>query len=366
MSIGECQSKCAHLSGIPLYPQVAQLLHRIYLAKGVAATTAIEGNTLSENQVLQQIDGKLEVPPSQEYLKQENDNIIRACNLILKQVKQKNPPPISVEHIKKLNRRVLNKLQLPSPDIVPGEIRQYSVGVGNYRGAPADECEYLLKRLCDWLNGPEFLPTPGMEIAFAIIKAIVAHLYIAWIHPFGDGNGRTARLLEFQILLCSGVPSPSAQLLSNHYNLTRNEYYRRLDSARRAILEFLEYSIEGFKDGLRDQINMVQSQQLNIAWINYVYEQFERLHGTPHERRKNLILDLSDSPSPVALSELRQLSPRVAVAYKDLHHRTLVRDIANLLQMGLITSGKDGKWRAKKEVMLEFFAAKVNVESDIV
>ncbi|MBW2661693.1 MAG: Fic family protein, partial [Deltaproteobacteria bacterium] len=37
------------------------------------------------------------------------------------------------------------------------------------------------------------------------------------MHPFGDGNGRTARLLEFEALLSSGVPAPSSQLLSNHY-----------------------------------------------------------------------------------------------------------------------------------------------------
>ncbi|NOY75701.1 MAG: hypothetical protein GXP32_07900 [Kiritimatiellaeota bacterium] len=32
----------------------------------------------------------------------------------------------------------------------------------------------------------------------------LAHVYIAWIHPFGDGNGKTARLMEFYLLLRSG------------------------------------------------------------------------------------------------------------------------------------------------------------------
>lgn len=170
-------------------------------------------------------------------------------------------------------------------------------------------------------------------------------------------------MLEFQILLCSGIPSPSAQLLSNHYNLTRNEYYRRLDTARRTILEFLEYSVEGFKDGLRDQIDIVQSQQLNIAWTTYIHEQFEHLHGTAHERRKNLVLDLSSAPAPIPINKLRELPPRVAVAYKDLHPRTLARDVAHLMEMGLIANDEDGKWRAKKEVMLDFFATKANVNS---
>ena len=69
--LGECQSKCEHIAGTPLRPDLSKALHTIYLAKGVAATTAIEGNTLSEQQVRQQIEGKLQVPPSKEYLKQE-------------------------------------------------------------------------------------------------------------------------------------------------------------------------------------------------------------------------------------------------------------------------------------------------------
>ena len=49
-------------------------------------------------------------------------------------------------------------------------------------------------------------------MAEGILKATLAHLYIAWIHPFGDGNGRTARLVEFMLLSRAGVPSPSAHL----------------------------------------------------------------------------------------------------------------------------------------------------------
>ena len=81
------------------------------------------------------------------------------------------------------------------------------------------------------------------------MKAVVAHLYIAWIHPFGDGNGRTARLLELQILLGAGFPVPTCQLLSNHYNQTRTEYYRELDLAshRRSPTEFLVYALEGLR-----------------------------------------------------------------------------------------------------------------------
>src|SRR5713101_2623730 len=58
MMLGECQSKCEHLARYPLTPDIAHEIHTMYLAKGVLATTAIEGNTLSEDEVRQILDGK--------------------------------------------------------------------------------------------------------------------------------------------------------------------------------------------------------------------------------------------------------------------------------------------------------------------
>ncbi|MEZ0389969.1 MAG: Fic family protein, partial [Verrucomicrobium sp.] len=59
LALGEASSKCEHIAKVPLRPATAELLHRLFLAKGVAATTAIEGNTLSEEEVLKAVEGKL-------------------------------------------------------------------------------------------------------------------------------------------------------------------------------------------------------------------------------------------------------------------------------------------------------------------
>ena len=72
MMLGEAQSKCHHIAGVPLQPDTAKELHSLYLAKGALATTAIEGNTLSEEEVKKQIAGVLSLPPSREYLARED------------------------------------------------------------------------------------------------------------------------------------------------------------------------------------------------------------------------------------------------------------------------------------------------------
>ena len=50
--LGAAESKCKHLAGIPLRPEKQEELNRVSLEKGVHATTAIEGNTLSEDDVV--------------------------------------------------------------------------------------------------------------------------------------------------------------------------------------------------------------------------------------------------------------------------------------------------------------------------
>ena len=229
MTLGEIKSKCEHIAQTPLSPEIAKRMHFLFLAKGAQGTTAIEGNTLSEQEVLDSIEGKLELPPSKKYLGKEIENIVGACNSIGSDLLEGNPTEIDCNRLREFNKMVLNDLEVEE-GIIPGEIRNYSVGVtgARYKGAPAEDCEFLLNSLCTWLNNNFKAPNDTEAIIYGVIKAIVSHIYIAWIHPFGDGNGRTARLIEFQILLASGMPTPAAHLLSNYYNETRQEYYLSL------------------------------------------------------------------------------------------------------------------------------------------
>jgi hypothetical protein len=137
MKLGEAQSKCDHIAGVPLLPSFASEMHQIYLAKGALATTAIEGNTLSESQVMAQMLGTLKLPPSKEYLGQEVQNILDACNSIAAAIVEGTfDDSFDIGVIRRLNAMVLKDLSL-GEDVVAGEIRHHSVVVSNYRGAPA-------------------------------------------------------------------------------------------------------------------------------------------------------------------------------------------------------------------------------------
>ena len=150
LQLGEAQAKCEQVAGAPLLPTVVDELHQVFLAKGAQATTAIEGNTLSEEEALRLLKGELDLPPSKEYLGQEIRNIIDACNMIANGIFGGAEAWLTLDRIKELNSLVLRGLPL-NEDVYPGQIREHDVGVAHYRGAPPQDCEYLLQKLCSWL-----------------------------------------------------------------------------------------------------------------------------------------------------------------------------------------------------------------------
>ncbi len=363
--LGQAVARCGQIAAAALPPGNAQTMQSLYLIKGAQATTAIEGNTLSEEQIRDRLEGRRRLPPSQEYLGQEVDNVVQACNDIEATIVSGGQIQLTPEWIADCNRRVLQGLDEHLEDgVVPGEIPTSVVGVGHYRGAPRADCAFLLDRLCEWLNGEQLPPVFGQprenRVAVAIFKAIVAHLYIAWIHPFGDGNGRTARLVELMLLANAGVPLTSAHVLSNHYNRTRTDYYRQLDRASRANsgqgdpIEFVLYALQGFVDGLVEQCEYVNVIQLSIAWQHFVFGIFRAKRRSPAlHRRLELVLALSNQQVPPPRADLRGLNPTVAALYAGKTDKTLTRDINWLLQEGLIElSG--GTYRPRSERMLSF------------
>jgi Fic family protein len=354
--LGEAQSKCEHIAGVPLKPETAEELQRVYLFKGASATTAIEGNTLTEEEARAYVEKKLELPPSKKYLGQEIENIVNAFNSIIDHVKIGKAGRIKVEDLNRCNYLTLKGLNLPE-DVIPGKTRKYSVKVGSYRGAPSKDCQYLLQRTCDWINGKGFTLGEGHEIASGILKAIISHLYIAWIHPYGDGNGRTARLIEFQILLDAGVPSPAAHLPSNHYNLTRTEYYRQLAQTSRTadIVPFIKYALQGFVDGLVSQLETIRNQTLDVSWENYIHEYFKNNSGPAQERRRLLTLDLSKQTEPVLLLQLKHLSPRLAELYAIKNQKVIYNDVKELISAGLIVQeSKEKGVESNKKIISAF------------
>lgn len=226
-------------------------------------------------------------------------------------------------------------------DVIPGEFRLHPVAVGSYLAPPAADVADLVTKMCDFLEGPSFTSDdPEMRFALDILRAVVAHLYLAWVHPFGDGNGRVARLIEFLLLARCGVPFPAAHLLSNHYNLTRDRYYRILDRASKdpdhGVVNFICYAVEGLVDQLRDAIDLVRDRQLRVAWVSFVHEELALQPNTAATKRQRTLVLSMGHESWTPRAELPGLTAELAAMYAVAGPRTLSRDLNKLLAMGLM------------------------------
>jgi len=362
MLLGEVVSKCQHIAGVPLKPEVAAGLMTLFVSKGAHGTTAIEGNTLSESEVKARVEGQLPLPESQEYMGKEIDNIIAAYNSIT-DAAFTSPGPLTVERVKAFNAAVLKDQPLKE-DVVPGQFRTGSVAVGPYRGAPAEDCDYLMQRLIDWLY--ELTAPDGQDVLVMpvkILRAVMAHLYVAWIHPFGDGNGRVARLVEFFLLVEAGLPLPACHVLSSHYNRTRTAYYAVLDSTSTEPgypwPKFVEYALKGFQEQLVEELETVRASQRLVTWENFVHETYRDEDTQSRRRQRKVALDLPEGWT--ALSALRHISPRVAEDFAGKTAKTVSRDVNELVARGLVQRGRRGL-RPRRELVDAFLPLRVRDE----
>lgn len=357
--IGEAHSKCEHLVGSALKPAIAKELLSVYLSKGIQATTAIEGNTLSASQVRARIEQGAKLPESLEYQGVEVDNVSRALTRIDSQMLRRGLPPLTLETVLGLHADVLQGLDSP-PDREPGKFRQHRVGVGSYPAPPAHDVEPLMVELTNWLQSMTSVPEKGERVdrfASALLAAVLSHLYIAWIHPFGDGNGRTARLVEVYILARSGcVPIVSTNLLSDFYNKTRSKYYERLSAAsqQQSPYGFIEYAVAGFVDELRDQVAVVKSHNLQVAWESYVQEVFSRQPATDAAARQRRLALALPATQWISKSEAIDLTPETIRAYAVAGPRMPARDLNLLVKLDLAHKDPAGRYRSAADRIQAF------------
>jgi Fic family protein len=355
--LGQCYAYIDSMLNIPIRPDYYHKLLEVSLNKGALATTAIEGNTLTEEELSQILKG-IDLAPSKKYQQLEVKNIIDAFNTILNEViRDKSQTIISPEFIKRFNKMVGRDIG-EAFNGNPGQFRRRNVTVGAYRPPSFEMVEDLVKKLCDWLL-KEFHYEHDQDFNDAVIQAIVTHVYIAWIHPFLDGNGRTARLLEFYLLMRAGVPNIASHVLSNHYNNTRTVYYRQLQNASETgnLSAFIEYALEGFRDGLENIISVIHRDQTEITWKNFVYDEIEKIQDEGKNlktmRRIRQLAYNIPADRYCSIAEIRFLNPRITEEYIKLNEITLRRDLELLVEKKLLVMEKS-KYSANYKLLQNF------------
>lgn len=262
-----------------ILPQQELRLRRQALARMTHSSTAIEGNNLELYQVEALLAHK-KIEAAERDI-HEVKNYLNAMRYIEKVVTEKRT--ITEKMVLHIHHLVTNKT-LPTAE--SGHYRQGPVHVVRkqlgqppqvmYTGPEAAQVPSLMTSLIEWMRKSE-----SADIHPAIVAGIV-HQEIAAIHPFTDGNGRTARAVATLVLYQRGYDFRRLFALEDYYNEDRPSYYAAINigknyKERRAdFTPWLEYFVRGFEQeimAVKDTITSLAAKGIGKqteqqVWLN--------------------------------------------------------------------------------------------------
>ena len=323
------------------------LLNRIRTIHG---STALEGNTLSETQVGQFLEGKIGLDPMSRDMRQ-----IQNAEVAQEWVRSRFGPdkaPIRLEdilHMHELMTRVSDEVSN-----MPGRLRCHGVQIGTlesggvHPGAPQADLPELMADFVDFVNSPE------LKLEHSVVRALLAHFFLVTIHPFGDGNGRVSRLVEAAILYEEGYNIHGFYGLSNYFYRNGHEYKRRLQESRQLqpfkVAPFVAFGLRGFEAELEGINNFIKTKLNRLVYrdtiANALRHRVSKRRHLLNVREYQLLSFLLEETEPqdpfsevasekILLSDLVS-SPYVKGAYRDVTNRTFRRELTRLAELGFI------------------------------
>lgn len=182
--------------------------------------------------------------------------------------------------------------------IEPGALRNFEVDIGEHQPPHYKALPKMLERFQNFYTNGQILST-GQLVALA-----AAHHRLAWIHPFGDGNGRVTRLYSHAWLIRCKADSSGLWTLSRGLARHRKAYYahlRNADQTRwndldgrgnlsdRALGEFCLFMLKTMLDQIDFMSGLLQLQNLSARIERYLHLEVLKLDVRTRERLARLL-----------------------------------------------------------------------------
>lgn len=237
-------------------------LRRNNRIKSIHSSLAIEANSLSLDQTKDVIDGKSVIGPKREI--EEVKDAYKAYQIIEE-----------YDAFKEKDLLKAHGIIARSIDKECGSYRSHPEGVKDERGnvihvAPSEKMvPSLMGDLFEWLKKDKDVPL--------LIKSCIFHYEFVFIHPFGDGNGRTARLWQNVILMKWNKLFEYIPLESHIYEY-QTEYYRAIDKSNKCgnSNSFIEFMLKMIDETIDEVLKSVKQESKNISeQVNRLLEVME-------------------------------------------------------------------------------------------
>lgn len=279
-------------------------------------TTHIEGTELTLDQSRQILSGKKVTEANRDDV-QEIKNYCSAFELVSEYLNKDNP--ITESLIREIHKRLVSNVR--GNAAAPGEYRKIQNYVINsqtnkiiYTPPPAYEVNIQMQELLDWIN-------QETEIS-DILVAGISQFQLVNIHPFLDGNGRSARLLSTLCLYRQGYDFKKLFTLSEYYDRNRKNYYEAIQNVRNNNMDMTGW-LEYFVKGLETQIGELQNKSAAIV----KYESL--VQNNKLSKHQNIAIGYIIENGWINIQNYEDLCP-------DVNKRTLQRELKELIEKNIL------------------------------
>lgn len=311
----------------PLLPYYERKFKNDATIRAIHHSTHIEGNSLDLDEAEKIFKG-IDVESAGK--ERDLQDIINYRN-VLKYIEKIQRKKLNVATILEMHQIVTDKLL---DEKYCGKFRDRQVVIRNSKTkeisyVPPSHLEVadLVVDLIEWTHPKD------VESVHTVVKAGIFHCQFAKIHPFSDGNGRTARALTTYLLYLEGYDIKRFFCLDEYYDRDLPHYYKALQS----VTEFdNDYTIwlEYFTKGLLDEFNLVKEKVLKISRDQKIKKSIGQVYLT--DRQEKIVFYIQEV-GRLQNQDFSRVLPEVS-------EDTFLRDLKELMKKKVIR--KKGKTKA--------------------
>lgn len=325
----------ALIENAPLVPAWEAKFRDDALARIVHFGTKIEGNELTESQAQQvvRLDSTIDVQEAERetgIMARERDiqEVINYRNVIRwidQQDAEVSPNILSEDTFKTLHKLTMQQLIKTDQNGVYRDkqviVKSAAGGKVVFRPPVSVEIPFLIEEFFEWINQPQTHQVPP------IFRAAIAHYQLVFIHPFIEGNGRTARAFATLVLYVTGYDFKRFFSLEQYFDKDVTAYYDALLSVQQNEKQDMTYWLEYFCYGLAIEIERVKDQVQKLSKDLKLKKELGQQVAL--SERQILILELIQNQGEMTSQDAQKVLPNVSID-------TILRDIKDLIDKSVI------------------------------
>jgi Fic family protein len=349
MYIARIESAKAIIDNAALVPAWEMKFRNEAKQRTIHFGTKIEGNDLTQEQArqLMMIEGNSveEVSRKAGVVARERDiqeviNYRNVSDWIDNQEVGSSNRLLSESTLKKLHELTTDRL---IEDVYVGDYRDKqvivkSVSDGNvvFRPPHSLEVPFLVGDFFAWSNDPM------TQTIHPVLRAAITHYQLVFIHPFIEGNGRTARAMATLLLYLTKYDFKKFFSLEQYFDTDVERYYQALLSVQQNTDLDMTYWLEYFCYGVAIETDKVKHQVLKLSKDLKLKEQLGRQVSL--SERQIILLEILQNQGEITSEDAQGALPNVSTD-------TILRDLKDLIKKGVVS--KKGVTKGVRYILAE-------------